>query len=224
MKYRFFRRLMRIVSRTVLRHRLEVTGRERFPRRGPVIVIGNHISTIDPPLVGAYIPRFDVHYMTKAESFGNPRTAWMFRWYNAFPVVRHTADRSALRHALNLLAAGHVVVIYPEGTRQRDATMARPYAGAGFIARKSGAPIVAAAIHGSEAVLRKGATLPHPADVHVVYSEPFTLPERNPDGSPMSHQQSADLMMSRLAALLPESYRGVFAPGRRPEEAAPPAA
>lgn len=225
MRYLFERGVIRLLARLVLRRALRVTGRERFPATGPVIVIGNHIATCDPPLVGALIPRRDVAYMAKSESFQG--AAWyrfLLRGYNAFPVVRHSADRAALRHSLDLLAAGHVLVIYPEGSRSPQARMTRAYAGAGFIARRSGAPIVAAAIWGSEHVLPKGAVLPRHAPVRIVYGDPVRLPERNPDGSRMTNQQTADWMMSRLADLLPLEYRGVYGPGGGLAEDTQPAA
>jgi 1-acyl-sn-glycerol-3-phosphate acyltransferase len=163
--------------------------------------------------------------MAKSESFQGP--AWyrfLLRGYHAFPVVRHTADRAALRHSLDTLAAGHVLVMYPEGSRSPDARMARAFAGVGFIARHSGAPIVPAAIWGSEQVLPKGARLPRHAQVRIVYGAPFHLPERNPDGSRMTNQETADWMMSRLAELLPVEYRGVYGPGGLADEDTKPAA
>lgn len=215
---RFILHLLRVV---ILRRALHVTGLEHVPASGPVIVVGNHIATVDPPLTGALIRRLDVHYMAKSESFRNPWTRWLFHGYNAFPVVRHTADRGALKYALRLLKDGHVLVLYPEGTRSPDRTVHRPFAGAGFLARHSGVPIVPAAIWGSEDVLPKGASWPRHADVNIIYGEPFHLPDRNPDGTPMTHQESADYMMSRVAALLPLRYRGVFA---GPAVTAPPPA
>jgi len=215
---------MRLLARIVLRRRLLVAGLEHLPRTGPLIVVGNHIATCDPPLVGALLPRLDVYYMAKSEAF---RTRWQrffMEGYHAFPVVRHTADRTALRRALEVLAQGNVLVMYPEGSRSPDHRMRRPYAGVGFLARRTGAPIVPAAIRGSENVLPKGRFLPRTADVRVVYGEPFRPPERNPDGSRMTHQQSADWMMARVAALLPEEYRGVFGRGGELAASTPPAA
>lgn len=225
MLYWMERSVMRLLALAVLRRGLRVIGRERFPRRGPVIVIGNHIATCDPPLVGALIPRRDVAYMAKSESFQGARWyRFLLRGYNAFPVVRHTADRAALRRSLDVLARGHILVMYPEGSRSPDARMQRAYAGVGFLARRSSAPIVAVGIWGTEKVLPKGASLPRHGQVRIVFSEPFQLPERNDDGSRMTSQQTADWMMWRLAELLPVEYRGVYAPGAILEEHTKPAA
>jgi 1-acyl-sn-glycerol-3-phosphate acyltransferase len=210
--YPVLRLVMRLLAHIFLFRSVHVEGLENVPRRGPVLVLGNHIATVDPPLTGALIRRLDVYYMAKSESF-KPRVAWLFRAYHAFPVVRHSPDRTALKHALRLLAEGHVLLVYPEGSRSEDARLRRAYAGAGFIARHSRVPLVPVAIWGSEKALPKGARWPHHAEVHIRYGAPFQLPERNPDGTLMSHQQTADHMLGRVAAMLPERYRGIYGPG-----------
>lgn len=223
MLYPILRLVMRLLALIFIFRTLHVRGLEKVPRTGPVLVVGNHIATLDPPLTGALVRRLDVHYMAKSEYFELRRQRWIFRAYNAFPVVRHSADRAALKQALQVLEDGHVLMMYPEGTRSRDLQMHRPYAGAGFLARKSQAPIVPVAVWGSEDVLPTGASWPRHANVHIEFGDPFLLPERNPDGTVMSHQQSADYMMSRVAAMLPEKYRGVFGPGGDVSAASPAA-
>jgi 1-acyl-sn-glycerol-3-phosphate acyltransferase len=221
--YPILRAVMHLLLGVILFRRLHVRGLEKVPRTGPVLVVGNHIATLDPPVTGALVKRLDVYYMAKSEYFEKRRQGWLFRAYNAFPVVRHTPDRHALKQALQVLQDGHVLMMYPEGTRSRDLQMHRPFAGAGFLARKSQAPIVPVAVWGSEGVLPTGASWFKRAHVQIQFGDPFLLPERNPDGSPMSHQQSADHMMSRVAAMLPEQYRGVFGAGRDVSEATPAA-
>jgi 1-acyl-sn-glycerol-3-phosphate acyltransferase len=221
--YPILRAVMHLLAAVILFRSVHVRGLDKVPRTGPVLVVGNHIASLDPPLTGALVKRYDVYYMAKSEYFVKRMQRWMFRGYNAFPVVRNHADRRSLRQALRVLEDGHVLMMYPEGTRSRDLQMHRPYAGAGFLARRSAAPIVPVAVWGSEDVLPTGASWPKHADVHIEFGDPFLLPERNPDGTRMSHQQSADYMMSRVAAMLPEKYRGVFAPGRDVSEASPAA-
>ncbi len=213
MVYPILRMVMRTLAVVFIFRTLHVRGLEKVPKKGAVLVVGNHIATLDPPLTGSLIRRFDVYYMAKAEYFKLRRQRLLFRGYNAFPVVRHSADRTALKQALQVLDQGHVLMMYPEGTRSEDHQMHRPYAGAGFLARKSAATIVPVGVWGSEDVLPKGASWPKHAHVFIQVGDPFHLPERNADGSPMSHQQSADYMMSRVAELLPGKYRGVFGPG-----------
>jgi len=211
--YPILRAVMHLLAAVILFRTKHVRGLEKVPRTGPVLVVGNHIASLDPPFTGAMVKRFDVYYMAKSEYFEKRLQRWMFKAYNAFPVVRHSADRQALKQALQVLQDGHVLMMYPEGTRSRDLRMHRPFAGAGFLARKSAAPIVPVAVWGSEGVLPTGASWPRRAHVYVQFGDPFLLPERNADGTPMSHQQSADHMMARVAEMLPEQYRGVFGPG-----------
>jgi 1-acyl-sn-glycerol-3-phosphate acyltransferase len=202
--YPFERRLMLSLMWYFLRDELRVEGLEHVPRGG-CIVAGNHIATCDPPLIGALIRRNDVHYMAKAEAFRSRKTGWLISGYNAFPVSRHTADRPAIRRSLAVLAQGRVLIMMPEGTRSPDATLQRAEPGIGLIARRSGAPVVPVGVWGSENALPRGATFPRRAEVHVRYGEPVHLPD-----APMSHQESADWIMERIADLVPERYRGVY--------------
>lgn len=209
------------------RGRLHVSGAASLPREGPLLVVGNHVATMDPPMVGSLLPRLDVHYMAKAESFeGSAGFRFLLAGWNAFPVVRHSADRRAIARALQVLAEGHVLVIFPEGTRSPDARLTRAFPGVGMLARRSGAPVVCAAIWGSEAVLPKGRLWPRSAPVNVRFSDPFGIPAEAA-GRRLPSQEAADSIMRRLAAILPETYRGVYAdpedPAGRPE-ARPPAA
>lgn len=220
--YLVLRQVMRLLSHVVLFRRVRVEGLELVPRSGPVLLIGNHIATVDPPLTGSLLRRHDVHYMTKSDSFSGPAVSRLFRWYHAYPVNRGRADRAALRYSLELLDAGHVVVIYPEGSRSPDASLRRPHPGAGFLARHSRAVIVPVAIWGSERVLPKGARWPRRSLITITFGRPFRLPATGSDGTPLSNQRAADLMLWRVAELLPPDYRGVFTSGARVEATPPP--
>jgi 1-acyl-sn-glycerol-3-phosphate acyltransferase len=138
-KYRFLRGLMRLMVHTVLVGIFTLVGRREVPRTGPLLVCGNHVSTLDPPLVPAFLPRNDSWSMAKAEYFeGTGFKPWMFRSFHSFPVVRHSADRAAIRRATTILKEGQVLILYPEGTRIITGGMHRPQPGAGFIAMVSG--------------------------------------------------------------------------------------
>jgi 1-acyl-sn-glycerol-3-phosphate acyltransferase len=187
------------------------------PRSGPLLMVSNHVGAIDPAIIGAWTPRA-VWFMAKAELF-NGSWAWLMRGYHAFPVVRHSPDRTALRRALDLLKQGSAVVLFPEGHRSEDARLLRAEPGAGFIARRSGAPLMPIAITGSQNVLGRHQVIPRRAEVALTFGEPFQLPERNRDGSPMDHQQSADYLMTKIAQLLPFEYQGEYASSSLPKSA-----
>jgi 1-acyl-sn-glycerol-3-phosphate acyltransferase len=201
---------MRLLTRLVLGRHLRVRDLANVPQTGAVIIVGNHIATVDPPLVSSRIPRLDIFSMAKAEAYRRRVARFFLRGWNAFPVVRHSADRTALSYALKCLAEGHALMMFPEGTRASDTMLHRAYPGVGFLALRSGAPVVCAAIAGTEKVLPKGSILPRRSDVELRFGEPFRVPRRHPDGRRVTNQEAADLIMSRIAGLLPEHYRGVY--------------
>jgi 1-acyl-sn-glycerol-3-phosphate acyltransferase len=201
---------VRLLAWIVLGRRLRIVGMEHIPRRGAVLVVGNHVGTVEPALTGVFIPRPDVFYLAKSELFRTPLLAWLFRRSHAFPVVRDTPDRAALRVALRLLRDGHVLLVYPEGTRSWDGQiLGDTHGGAGFIARHSGALVVPVASWGSERVIPRGSWLPRRADVELRIGAPFRLPAAGPDGKRLSNRQAAAAMMERVIALLPEERRPI---------------
>ena len=217
MSYSFLTGLARLLTRLLLGSKFHLGGTSNVPRSGPVLIVSNHVGAVDPALIGAWAPR-PVWFMAKAELFQGA-WAWLMRGYHAFPVVRHSPDRTALRRAFDLLKHGSAVVLFPEGHRSENARLLRAEPGAGFIARRSGAPLVAIAITGTQRVLGRQQKFPRPAEVSMTFGEPFQLPERNQDGSPMDHQQSADYLMAKIASLLPLEYQGEYASAPMPEQA-----
>ncbi len=203
---------VRVLAWIILGKRLHIEGMENIPRTGTVLIIGNHVGTVEPVLTGMFIPRLDVFYMAKSELFRNRALGWLFRHGHAFPVVRNTPDRAALRHAVSLLADGHVVVVYPEGTRSWDGSaIGDIQAGAGLIARQSGAVVVPVASWGSERVIPRGSWVPRPADVELRIGAAFRLPATGRDGRSLSSREATAIMMERVIALLPRERRPVGA-------------
>jgi len=180
-------------------------------------MVSNHVGAVDPAIIGAWTPR-PVWFMAKAELFRGA-FAWLMRGYHAFPVVRHSPDRTALRRAFDLLKQGSAVVLFPEGHRSENARLLRAQPGAGFVARRSGAPLVPIAITGTQNVLGPHQIVPRPAEVLMTFGVPFQLPERNQDGSPMDHQQSADYLMTKIAELLPLENQGEYVSSPLPKRA-----
>ena len=189
--------------------KFHLRGSANVPRSGPLLMVSNHVGAIDPAIIGAWTPR-PVWFMAKAELFKGG-WGWLMRGYHAFPVVRHSPDRTALRRAFDLLKHGSAVVLFPEGHRSENARLLRAEPGAGFIARRSGAPLLPIAITGSQNVLGRHQMIPRRAEVEMTFGQPFQLPERNRDGSPMDHQQSADYLMTKIAELLPLENQGEYA-------------
>ena len=211
MMYAFLRGLMRFLTHTVLAGGLfKVEGVENVPREGALIVAPNHFATLDPPIVPAFMPRADTWNMAKSEYFRRPFLRWLFTRYHAFPVVRHSADRAALRRSFDLLREGHVLVIYPEGTRIDAGRLAQPEPGAGFIAQKSGSPVLPVAVTGTQEVMPKGTIWPRRHPVTLRFGEPFVVRQRRADGTRISHEDASDAIMLAIAELLPPEKRGLY--------------
>jgi len=130
----FFRLLYQLLGRQKTYHLANL------PEEGGVILAANHLSFFDPPLIGSTISR-PVYFMAKQELFHIPLLGWILQQVNAFPVKRGTGDLRSMRTALNLLKSGKIVLIFPEGHRQKHGP-GRAHPGIGWLARESGCPIV----------------------------------------------------------------------------------
>jgi 1-acyl-sn-glycerol-3-phosphate acyltransferase len=208
--YAFLRGLMRAMVRIYLGELFTVVGIDNVPRNGPLIVCPNHSATLDPPLVPAYLPRDDTWSMAKSEYFRRPLMRFIFGLYHAFPVVRHSADRTALRRSFDLLKAGHALIMYPEGTRVDSGVLAKPEPGAGFIAQKAGCALMPVGLSGTRECLPKGAWWPKKTKVTITFGKPFLVLQKRADGSRVSHEEASDAIMVAIAELLPPEQRGAF--------------
>jgi 1-acyl-sn-glycerol-3-phosphate acyltransferase len=210
MTYSVLRWVMRTITRIYLIGLFRVVGAENVPRRGPLLICPSHSGTLDPPMVPAFTPRGDTWNMAKSEYFRGGIIEFLFRSYHAFPVVRHSADRNALRRSFDLLKAGSTLIIYPEGTRVESGVLATPEPGAGFIAQKAGCPVVPVGLTGTRECLPKGAHWPRRVPLSVTFGKPFLVASKRPDGTKVSHQDAADAIMLEIAELLPAHQRGAF--------------
>lgn len=148
--------------------RAEIHGRENMPKDGAVILAANHMSNWDPPFVATFLSR-PVSYMAKAELFKNPIFGSAIRACYAFPVKRGEADRGAIKTAIQILKQGRCLGLFPEGTRSRNGKMHKAEAGVGLIASITNAPVVPAAIIGTNHIFTKGEYFPK---LKVIYGEP----------------------------------------------------
>ncbi len=210
MTYAVLRWLMRFITRVYLIGLFRAEGLENVPRRGALIICPNHSGTLDPPMVPAFTPRDDTWNMAKSEYFIKPMTRWLFTRYHAFPVVRHSADRAALKRSFALLQAGSALIMYPEGTRVESGLLAPPEPGAGFIAQKSGCPVLPVGLSGTRECLPKGAKWPRRVRVGITFGKPFVVLSRRADGTRVTHQEASDAIMVAIAELLPPEQRGAF--------------
>ena len=115
---------------------------ERAQLDAPYIVIGNHLSMLDPIIVGYGCRRHQIRYLGKADLTENPILAFLFRSVHMISVRRYNTDMKALRACLKVLKDGHVLGIFPEGTRYKEGIMEDLEGGAAMIALQSGVPIL----------------------------------------------------------------------------------
>jgi 1-acyl-sn-glycerol-3-phosphate acyltransferase len=167
------------VALTPLMHvvfRVRVEGRDHVPRKGPVILASNHHSFIDSVFLPLVVHR-RVTFVAKAEYFESRKTAWFFRAVGMIPLKRDggSASERALLAAREVLEAGGVLGIYPEGTRSPDGRLYKGHTGAARLARETGAPIVPVAQFGTARVQPIGAKFPKlMRGVRVVMGAPVT--------------------------------------------------
>jgi 1-acyl-sn-glycerol-3-phosphate acyltransferase len=186
--------------------RVRIEGENHIPDGGPLLVASNHTSNRDPMVLGAYFPH-TLFAMAKREMYANRLFAWFLAGCNCIPVDRGGADRRAVSRALHVLRLGRRLLVFVEGTRSRDGSMHRAEAGIGFLARKSGAPILPVAISGTDGHGERRGILRR-REILVSYGEPFVADLTAPGGD----SAIADQIAERIAALLPPSRRGVYAP------------
>jgi 1-acyl-sn-glycerol-3-phosphate acyltransferase len=191
--------------------RISVTGIENVPLTGPLIIASNHLNDADPGVICTRIPR-TVVYMAKDELFRIPGLAQFMRAFGSFPVRRNEADLSALRRASETLKAGYALCMFPEGTRGGPAAKMREgWPGAGLIALRNEAPILPIAITGSQHL-----NLPFMFlrfykryKVTLTIGEPFYLPKPARINGEAA-KAGTRMIMEKIAALLPEDYRGYY--------------
>ncbi len=201
--YRIVRAFLRVIARAYFR--ISEVGPENIPLTGPAIVASNHASNLDPPLAAVTCHR-ELHFLAKEELFRVPLFSRLIWALNARPINRGGVDRKALRECADILKAGGVLVIFPEGTRTRDGNLQEAKPGAAMIAAQAGVPIVPAYIDGSFAAMPRKGGFPRPARVTVYYGKPF-LPEEaggDPADKRARYEALANMMMARIAELRPK--------------------
>lgn len=171
--------IMRIYFSIV--HRWTINGKKNRPQKGSLIIMANHISAFDPPIVGTIMNR-KVHFMAKEELFNIPILGRGIRAIGTFPVKRGRPDRTALREAFRLLNEKKVICIFPEGTRSKTGRLGKARAGAVFIALKSGSPILPVGIKKEEDSLKFKISIGEKFSLDQYYDEKLSREKRKEVG------------------------------------------
>jgi 1-acyl-sn-glycerol-3-phosphate acyltransferase len=159
--------------------RLEIFGRENIPSQGRVILASNHVSYLDPPMVGASCPRI-VSFLAKEGLFKNPLFGWFITHLNAFPIKTKSGDLRALRWAIRELKADRVIVIFPEGGRVEPGMTEEPRRGVGLLIAKTSAPVVPVFIKGAGEALPVHAKSIRLKKVKVYFGRPVRVEKAGP--------------------------------------------
>lgn len=151
---------------------LKVVGKENLPK-GACIVAPNHISMIDPPVVSASLRDRIVTYLGKADLFEVPVVNYFIWRAGCMPVLQNSADRRAMRNAVETLKMGYPLCLFPEGTRSPDGYLLPVQKGVALLAKMSGAPVVPAGIVGTRDAMTPGMGHFRPLPVVISYGKPI---------------------------------------------------
>ena len=154
----------------------EVEGIGNVPKQGGCLIVCNHRSYLDPPVVGSSIPHRQVHFMAKRELFAQRILGRTIRALGSFPITRGQADSAAFRAALDLLGEGRVIGIFPEGTRSSGPGMHGWHGGVAWLAGKAGVPIVPAAVANTRCRLEEKGTRRPNGPIRVMFGPPIIVP------------------------------------------------
>ena len=153
-----------------------ISGLENVPSRGSLVVVANHGSHLDPPILGHALGR-PIAFMAKAELFKIPILGRIIRACGAYPVKRGGSDRDAIRMATKMLSEGWATGVFLDGQRQENGRINNPMAGAALLAARSKSPLLPVAIINSHRVLPKGHFLPRLIPIHIRVGELIDPPE-----------------------------------------------
>ena len=188
--------------------RMDISGVECVPHHGPLIVVCNHISFNDPPLLVASLPR-PLFFIGKQELFQNPLSRLAMRVFHVSPFNRSSVGIDAVRTMMQNLERDRAVVIFPEGRRSPDHTLQRGMLGVVYLALKSQAPILPVAVTGTDRFPIWRIAFPF-RRMKTSIGPPFTLPVIEGRVSRAVMSSLLDLVMGRIADQLPPELRGVY--------------
>lgn len=170
--YRAARIFLRATGK--LYFRWEIEGAHHIPRTGPVLLACNHLSYLDPPVIGAAVPR-EVHFLARKTLFDVPILKHLIPRFNALPIDRDGGGGAGLKTTLELMNRGGALILFPEGTRSRDGQLQSVHPGMGLTAIKSGATVVPVRISGTFESFGRHRRFPRPSKIRIHFGEPIDL-------------------------------------------------
>jgi len=210
---KFARPIIKFALRSVFRTFSPITieGKENIPFGKPYILAMNHVSMFDPPFIASFWPEM-LEVIATHTAFEGLGQKEILTWYGVIPVHRGDYDRVLLDKIFSALKAGHPLLIAPEGTRSGKVAMNRAKPGVAYIFEKAQVPILPAGIIGTTSDYWQRAKSGERPHLTIRIGPAINLPPTVSKGKERreSRQRNADLVMSHIAGLLPEEYRGVY--------------
>jgi len=176
-----FYSLIRLLAFLILKiiFGIKVFGKNYIPKKGGFILASNHVSYLDPIVLGATCPR-RLNFMARDDLFCNPLFSWLISKLGAFPIKRNSVDFSAIKKAMRRLEYGESLLLFPEGSRSFEGLSLQPQPGIGFLGAKLNVPVVPAFIRGTDKALPKGARFIKPQRVSVYFGKQIFIERRMP--------------------------------------------
>jgi len=209
--YAIVRGLIHLVA--TLLGRVTVIGAEKIPDDGAYVLAPNHRSNVDFALTSIVTKR-PMRYMGKDNIWKSRPLGRFVSMLGAFPVHRGSADRDALKACTDIVNGGSPLVMFPEGTRQSGPEVQELFDGTAYVAAKTNVPIIPMGIGGSEAMMPKGAKLPHPSKLVLIVGDPIPPPERTAAGR--TPRSAVAALTERLHGELQELFDDAQARAGRP--------
>jgi 1-acyl-sn-glycerol-3-phosphate acyltransferase len=198
------KRILRLICRV---HDAQLA---QVPAEGPLIVVANHVTFLEAPLLYTHLQPRRMTGFAKAEAWDNPFLRTLFNLWDVIPLRRGEADVAAFRQALAALDEGQILAVAPEGTRSGHGRLQPAHSGVVTLALRSGAPLQAMAYHGGEK-LRRNLTRLRRTDFYIAVGRTFHLETHGLRVTRQVRQRMVDEIMYQIAALLPPAYRGHYA-------------
>lgn len=190
--------------------RIDKRDLRKVPRRGPVILVTNHITALEVPLLFVHLQPRKMVGLAKIETWDNKFMGWLFDLWDAIPVRRGEADLEAIRRCMAVLQRGDILAIAPEGTRSYHGKLLRAQPGVVLIALRAGVPIVPIAHWGGESFAENLKRFKR-TDFNIRVGDPFYLETHGEKVTGQLRQELANEIMGQIAALMPEEYHGEYA-------------
>ena len=211
-------KIIRPIAKTVFRGlfralgRVNIIGKENIPYGKPYVVAMNHVSIFDPPFVAAFWPE-QLEIIGAIDVFSKPGQGQLLKLYGVIPVHRGDYDRPLFTKMISILRSGIPLLISPEGERSHKPVLHPAKPGIAYLVEKTNAPVLPVGLVGTTEDFWQRAKRGQKPLLEMRIGRPITLPPITAQGTERhaARQKNADLVMSYLAGLLPEEYRGVYA-------------